>query len=87
MAVREDLGSGLEDEAGQVDGLLRCPVRWGPREDLDRDAGCELHCGDRSRRRLLRGQAWSEEAGECNEGDEREQAGFASIGVASGFLS
>ncbi len=68
MAVREDLGAGLDDEAGQVDRLLRRPVGWSTGEDLDREAGRELGYGNRSWCRLLRGQAWSDEAGECDRG-------------------
>ena len=66
--MREDLGAGPEDEARQVDGLIGGPIGRSPGEDFNREAGRKLGYGDRSRRGLLCGQAWSDEAGEGDRG-------------------
>jgi hypothetical protein len=79
--MREDLGTGLEDEAGQVDRLTGGTVGRSSREDLDCEAGRKLGHGDRPRRGILCGQAWSEEAGE---GDESEESGSRQSGSHRG---
>jgi hypothetical protein len=73
MAVREDLGPRLEDEARQVDGLTGGAVGWSAGEDLDREARRELDCGNWSWCCLLRGQTGREETSECEDGDKSEQ--------------
>src|SRR5215217_9112869 len=77
--MREDLGSGLEDEASQVDRLIGGTIGRGGSEDLGGDAGCQFHRSDRFAASgggpFLRGGAGGSETerGEGNEGENRNE--------------